>query len=312
MRRIVITGGTGFVGMRLSALLEKENYEVVHLSRNRNQGDRFRSYRWDPGSGYCDKDAFRDGDTVIHLAGANIGEKRWSARRKKEIIESRTAAAGLIYKTTVGSGIRPDAFITASGKDYYGTGISEKIYRENDPPGNDFMGKACRLWEAAADPFEAAGIRVAKIRTALVLAPEGSAISKLTAPAMVGLIIRLGPGSQYFPWIHIEDLCNVYLKVVSDETMSGPFNASAPEHITHDMFMSVIARQKHLPVFLPHIPEWLLNLVLGEMSVVLTTGSRISPQRLIRSGFEFRYPDIDGALRAITHALKSPQVYSYR
>jgi hypothetical protein len=300
MRRVVITGGTGFIGMRLSALLESENYEVVHLSRSRKEVERFRSYRWDPGSGYCDKDAFRDGDTVIHLAGANIGEKRWTERRKRVIVRSRIKAAGLIYKATVGSGIRPDAFITASGKDYYGTSISEKIYRENDPPGNDFMGKVCRLWEAAADPFEAAGIRVAKIRTALVLAPEGSAISKLTAPARVGLIIRLGPGSQYFPWIHIDDLCNVYLKTVSDETMSGPFNASAPEHITHDMLISVIARQKKLPVFLPHIPEWLLNLVLGEMSMVLTTGSRISPQRLIRSGFEFRYPDIDGALRAIT------------
>ena len=298
MRRVVITGGTGFVGKHLSALLEKENYEVVHLSRRREPGERFRSYRWDPGSGYCDKDAFRDGDTVIHLAGANIGEKRWTSRRKREIIKSRASAAGLIYKATVGSGIRPDAFITASGKDYYGTGISEKIYRENDPPGNDFMGRTCRLWEAAAEPFEAAGIRVAKIRTALVLAPEGSAISKLTVPARIGLIIRLGPGSQYFPWIHVDDLCNIYLKTVNDETMSGPFNASAPGHVTHDMLMSVIARQKKLPVFLPHIPEWLLKLVLGEMSVVLTTGSRISSQRLIHSGFQFRYPDIDGALRA--------------
>jgi hypothetical protein len=145
-----------------------------------------------------------------------------------------------------------------------------------------------------------------------VLAPEGSAISKLRAPASAGIIIRLGPGNQYFPWIHIDDLCNVYLKAVSDNTMSGPFNASAPDHITHDLLMSVIARHKHLPVFLPHIPAWLLHLVLGEMSVVLTSGSRISVDRLISTGFEFRYPDIDKALKAITPALKSPPVYSYR
>ncbi len=304
MRRVVITGGAGFVGSHLSVLLEKEDYDVVHLSRSRKPGERFRSYRWDPESGYCDKDAFREGDAVIHLAGANIGEKRWSARRKREIIESRTAAAGLIYNTTVASGIRPEAFITASGKDYYGTGTSEKIFSETDPPGNDFMAETCRLWEAAAVPFEAAGVRVVRIRTALVLAPEGSAISKLTAPARAGLIIRLGPGTQYFPWIHIDDLCNIYLRAVIDNTMSGAFNASAPDHITHDMLMNEIARQKHLPVFLPHVPQWLLHLVLGEMSVVLTTGSRISPDRLIRSGFEFRYPDIDQALRAITPALK--------
>ena len=312
MRRVVITGGTGLVGMHLSVLLKKENYDVVHLSRSRKPGERFRSYRWEPETGYCDKDAFKDGDTIIHLAGANIGEKRWTERRKRTIIDSRTETARLIYNASVASEIRPDAFITASGKDIYGTGISEKIYQETDPPGTDFMAETCRLWEAAADPFEAAGVRVVKIRTALVLAGEGSAISKLMAPASAGLIIRLGPGRQYFPWIHIDDLCNVYLKTVSDNTMSGPFNASAPDHVTHDMLMSAIARHRHLPVFLPHVPQWLLHLILGEMSVVLTTGSRISPDRLIRSGFEFRYPDIDQALRATTRALKSPPVYSYR
>lgn len=312
MRRVVITGGTGLVGMHLSALLEKEKYDVVHLSRSRKPGERFKSYLWEPETGYCDKDAFKDGDTVIHLAGANIGEKRWSARRKRVIISSRTETARLIYNASVASGIRPDAFITASGKDFYGSGISEKIFGETDPPGTDFMAETCRLWEAAADPFEAAGVRVVKIRTALVLAAKGSAISKLMAPARAGLIVRLGTGRQYFPWIHIDDLCNVYLKAVSDSAMSGPFNASAPDYVTHDMLMSEIARQKHLPVFLPHVPGWLLHLILGEMSVVLTTGSRISPDRLIRSGFEFRYPDIDQALRAITPALKSPPVYSYR
>ena len=298
MPRIVITGGTGLIGTHLSALLEKESFEVVHLSRSKKPGERFRSYRWDPESGYCDRDAFKDGDTIIHLAGANIGEKRWTARRKRVIISSRTEAAGLIYNATVESGIRPDAFITASGKDYYGTGISERIFSESDPPGSDFMAETCRLWEAAADPFEAAGVRVVKIRTALVLAPEGSAISKLTAPARAGLIIRLGPGRQYFPWIHIDDLCNVYLKAVTDKTMSGPFNASAPDHVTHDMLMSAIARQKHLPVFLPHVPPWLLHLILGEMSVVITAGSRVTPDLLISKGFEFRYPDLEKALQA--------------
>jgi uncharacterized protein (TIGR01777 family) len=288
--------------MHLSTLLEKEKYDVVHLSRRSNPGERFKSYLWEPETGYCDKNAFKDGDTVIHLAGANIGEKRWSTERKRVIIESRTETARLIYDASVASGIRPDAFITASGKDYYGSGISEKIFGETDPPGTDFMAETCRLWEAAADPFEAAGVRVAKIRTALVLASEGSALSKLKAPARAGLIVRLGPGRQYFPWIHIDDLCNIYLKAVSDSSMSGPFNASAPGHITHDMLMGALARQMHLPVFLPHVPQWLLKLILGEMSVVLTTGSRISPDRLISSGFEFRYPDIDRALRAISPA----------
>lgn len=298
MQRVVITGGTGLVGTHLSAVLEKENYDVVYLSRRSMAGERYKSFRWDPESQYCDKNAFINGDVIIHLAGANIGEKRWSAQRKRVIIDSRVETAKLIYNASIGSGIRPSAFITASGKDYYGSGISDKIYDETDPPGIDFMAETCRLWEAAADPFEAAGIRVVKIRTSLVLAPEGSALSKLKAPAAAGLIVRLGSGRQYFPWIHIDDLCGVYLKAVRDRTMSGPYNASAPDHITHDMLMSEIARQKHLPVFLPHVPEWLLHLVLGEMSEILTTGSRIAPARLLRSGFEFKYAEIAAALRA--------------
>jgi len=298
MQRVVITGGTGLVGTHLSAVLEKENYDIVHLSRRSMAGERYKSFRWDPESQYCDKDAFIDGDVIIHLAGANIGEKRWSAQRKRVIIDSRVETAKLIYNASIGSGIRPSVFITASGKDYYGSGISDKIYDETDSPGIGFMAETCRLWEAAADPFEAAGARVVKIRTSLVLAPEGSALSKLMAPASAGLIVRLGPGRQYFPWIHIDDLCSVYLKAVSDRTMSGPYNASAPDHITHDMLMSEIARQKHLPVFLPHVPEWLLHLVLGEMSEILTTGSRIAPDRLLGSGFEFKYPEIAAALRA--------------
>jgi NAD dependent epimerase/dehydratase family enzyme len=120
----------------------------------------------------------------------------------------------------------------------------------------------------------------------------------LRAPAAAGLIVRLGPGNQYFPWIHIDDLCNVYLKAVKDKSISGPFNAAAPDFITHDMLMSEIARQKHLPVFLPHVPQWLLRIMLGEMSVILITGSRVSSDRLVSSGFGFRYPDIGSALRA--------------
>jgi hypothetical protein len=298
MERVVITGGTGLVGTHLSALLEKAAYDVVHLSRRRQTGERYKSFRWDPDSGFCDKNAFNDGDTVIHLAGVNIGEKRWSKRRKNEIVSSRVESAKLVFRASVESGIRLRAFITASGKDYYGAGVSDKIYNETDPPGSDFMAETCRLWEAAADPFGAAGTRVVKIRTSLVLAPEGSALSKLRAPAAAGLIIRLGPGRQYFPWIHIDDLCNVYLKAVRDSAMTGPYNASAPGHITHDMLMNEIARQKHLPVFLPHVPQWMLRLILGEMSMVLTTGSRIAPDRLLHAGFEFKYPEIAQALRA--------------
>jgi len=298
MHRVVITGGSGLIGSYLSTILEAEGWQVIHLTRGSTGRGKYQSYRWDPESGYCDSDAFREGDALIHLAAANIGEGRWTAARKRKLRESRTVSGQLLHKVTAGAGKNPSVFITASGVNYYGSENTERIFTEADPPAADFLGETCRLWEAAADTFSDSGVRVVKLRTAVVLARSGSALSKMTAPSKAGVITRLAPGDQYFPWIHIADLCGIYQKALTDSTMSGPFNAAAPHHITHDQLMSEVARQKHLPVFLPHVPVWLLKAVLGEMAVILTAGNRISSDRLSGTGFRFRYPDISSALRA--------------
>ncbi|MDZ7633034.1 MAG: TIGR01777 family oxidoreductase [Bacteroidales bacterium] len=297
MKRVVIAGGTGLIGSHLSRMLSAEGYEVVHLTRKIREGGSYKSFRWDPDQGYCDADAFRDGDAIINLAGANLGARPWTKARRRDIIKSRTVTAELLFRSTAGHGIRPLVYVTASGVNYYGSSSTGNIYEENDPPGDDFLGETCRLWEAAADPFEAAGTRVVKLRTAVVLAPAGSALSKMTFPARAGLIVRFGPGNQYFPWIHIDDLCRIYLKAVSDSAMNGPYNASAPDHQTHDMLMAGVAKQKRLPILLPHLPAWLLRALMGEMSVILTAGNMISPERIISSGFAFRYPELAPALR---------------
>jgi uncharacterized protein (TIGR01777 family) len=298
MHRVVITGGTGLIGSRLSTLLSTHGWHVVHLTRGEPARSGYESYRWDPGTGYCDSEAFREGDAIIHLAASNIGEGRWTAARKREIIRSRTQTGQLLYRLTAGSGIMPAAFITASGTNYYGSGISDRIHMEPDRPAGDFLGETCRQWEAAADEFAPAGVRVVKLRTGVVLAPSGSVLSRMTAPARAGLVVRIGPGNQYFPWIHIDDLCSIYHRAVTDSTMSGPFNAVAPHQVTHDMLMKEVARQKRLPLFLPHVPVWLMRAVYGEMSVLLTGGSRVSSDLLSGTGFRFRYPDISAALRA--------------
>lgn len=298
MQRVIITGATGLIGTHLSRLLEEEGYDVVHLTRRRKSGGREKSYMWDPGLSYADSDAFCSGDIIIHLAGANIGAGRWSIKRKKEIVSSRVDSAGLLFAKTVGAGIKPSAFITASASGYYGAVTSEKILSETDSPAADFLGETCRLWEEAASPFSENGVRVVIVRTSVVFAESGSVLTKLKRPAAAGLIVRPGPGNQYFPWIHIDDLCAVYLMAVKESSMSGPYNATAPDHITLDGLMSEIARQKHLPVFLPHIPVWLMRIVLGEMSLMLTSGSRISSERLVKAGFTFRYPDVASVLRS--------------
>lgn len=298
MHRAVITGGTGLTGSHLSTLLSSEGWHVVHLTRGIKKESHYESYHWDPDSGTCDPDAFREGDAIIHLAASNIGEGRWTGARRREIIRSRTVTGELLYRKTVGAGIYPSVFITASGVNYYGSEPSERVYVESDPPADDFLGTTCRHWEAAADPFSDAGVRVVKLRTAVVLARRGSALSRITAPASAGLIVRLGRGDQYFPWIHIDDLASVYHKVLTDTAMTGPYNAVAPHQVTHDQLMGEVARQRRLPVFLPHVPVWLLRAILGEMSVIITGGNRISSDRLSETGFRFRYPDISSALRA--------------
>ena len=298
MHRVVITGGTGLIGSYLSTILASDGWHVVHLTRSGIKRGRYESYRWDPDNGYCDREAFREGDAIIHLAASNIGEGRWNEARKREIIRSRTVTGQLLHRMTIGAGMMPSVYITASGVNYYGTEISEKIFSESDPPAGDFLGETCRLWEATADAFSGKGVRVVRLRTAVVLARSGSALNRMTAPARAGLVVRLAPGNQYFPWIHIADLCGIYNKALADSTMSGAFNAVAPHHVTHDQLMNEVARQKHLPVFLPHVPVWLLRAVFGEMAVILTAGSRISSDRLSATGFRFRYPDISSALRA--------------
>lgn len=298
MHRVVITGGTGLIGSYLSTLLASEGWHVIHLTRSDKKHGRYESYRWDPDNGYCDSEAFREGDAIIHLAASNIGEGRWNEARKREIIRSRTVTGQLLNRMTIGSGIRPSVYITASGVNYYGSTTSEKIFSETDPPAGDFLGETCRLWESATEPFSMKGVRVVRLRTAVVLARSGSALERMTAPARAGLVVRLAPGNQYFPWIHIADLCSIYNKALTDSTMSGNFNAVAPHHVTHDQLMIEVARLKHLPVFLPHVPVWLLRVAFGEMAVILTAGSRISSDRLSEAGYRFRYPDISSALRA--------------
>lgn len=298
MQKIILTGSSGLVGTHLLPLLQDSGFDVVRLTRTKCSGF-LRGYSfWDPEAGIFDSSVFSSGDIIIHLGGAGIGDRRWSEKRKQEIVRSRTKTADLLYRATVASGKKPLAYISASATGIYGTGRSERIFREEDAPADDFLAETCRLWEAGADPFLNAGVRSVVIRTGVVISPGRSAFSRLSAPAKAGLVLRFAPGIQYFPWIHIDDLCGIYLMAAKESSMSGPYNAVAPETVTHDKIMKEVAAGLHVPVFLPHIPVWLARLVLGEMSVVLTTGNRISAVKITHAGYRFLYPDIASAVRA--------------
>jgi uncharacterized protein len=298
-KTILITGGTGLIGRHLCKKLTERGYRIVLLSRNMNTLSRFPVFQWDLSSRQIDPKAFQDVDCIIHLAGAGIGDKTWTRNRKQEILESRVNSARIIHECVQKLEIKPATFISSSATGYYGSITSDKTYAESDQPGNDFLSDVCRKWEAKADEFEKMGIRSVAIRTGIVLAAEGGALPKMTAPLKFGISPVFGTGRQYLPWIHVEDLCNLYIKAVEDGSMRGAYNAVAPEFVSNKEFMQKVARALG-KTFMPfYIPSFILKSVMGEMAAILLTGSRVSSQKILQTGFEFLFPTLDKALEDI-------------
>ncbi len=296
MATVLITGGTGLIGRHLSRMLKAKGYTVGILSRSGKQTADFLSYYWDVNKQIIDPKAILSADFIIHLAGENIGEKRWTDERKKEIIESRILPTQILFDAVSKSTHQPKAFISASAIGYYGTITSEHIFTEEDPAANDFLGNTCRQWESEADKFEELGIRTVKIRTGMVLSPTGGVLEKMKRPLQMGLGTFFGTGRQYMPWIHIDDLCGIYLKAVEDSAMTGAYNAVAPDSVSNRQFMQTVALALHKEIRLHRIPASVLKLALGSMSEILLEGSRISAEKLIASGYEFHYPVLQEAL----------------
>jgi len=296
---LLITGGSGLVGKYLTSTLLAQGYKVSHLSRKTNQFGKVRVFRWDPEKKIIDPVVFEGVDFIIHLAGANIGDKRWTTKRKEEIIRSRVESALLLHKVIKDNRMPLKAFISASAVGYYGSVTSDKIFNEDDGPATDFLGTTCRQWEEAADLFINEGIRTVKIRTAVVLEKSDSALSKLMKPANFGFLIQTGNGRQYMPWIHINDLCNIFLKAIEDSGMNGAYNAVSPQNVTHKDFMKTLAGIMNRPVFPVPVPAFILRAALGEMSDVILKGSRVSSKKIENTGYHFLYSNLEDALKNV-------------
>ncbi len=296
---VLISGGSGLIGRYLTASLITAGYQVSHLSRNADDRSGAKVYRWDPEKRTIDSAAFEGIDFIINLAGANIGEKRWSGKRKVEIRKSRVDSTEFLHDVVIEKGIQLKAFISASAVGIYGSLTSDKIFTENDLPSTDFLATTCMLWEEAAELFESSGIRTVKVRTAVVLEKSDSALSKLMRPGKFGFLIQTGTGHQYMPWIHINDLCNIYLKAIEDSEIRGPYNAVAPQHVTHKEFIHVLAKVMGVPVLFPHVPDFLLRAALGEMSDVILKGSRVSSEKIMNKGYRFLFNNLEDALNDV-------------
>jgi uncharacterized protein (TIGR01777 family) len=294
---VLITGGTGLIGQHLCKVLKERGYKVALLSRNRLLDSDILTYLWDLGKKEIDLEAIETSDYIIHLAGENIGEKRWTAKQRKQIIDSRVKTANLIFDKIKENKNVLKAFISASAIGYYGTEPSDKIFNENDPPGNDFLGYTCSRWEQAVLKFKELGVRTVRIRTGIVLTKEGGTLTKMVAPVKMGIASPLGSGRQYLPWIHIDDLCAIYIKAIEDSIMSGAYNAVAPDHKTNAEFTRTIARVLKKPRWFPNVPGVLLKLMYGKMSEIILKGNRVSADKIMASGYKFQFPDLFTALK---------------
>ena len=299
MSTVLITGGTGLIGEQLSKRLKDKGYEVAILSRARSKEEQILTYIWDLNKFEIDKEAIATADFIIHLSGSSIGEKRWTTKRKQQIIDSRIKSGQLIFDEIRKQNKNLKAFISASAIGYYGTTTSNKIFYETDPPGDDFLGRTCREWEQVADGFKNIGIRTVKIRTGVVLTKRGGALSKIKIPIKTGLGSAIGTGKQYIPWIHIDDLCGIYIKAIEDTQMIGAYNAVAPEHVTNKEFTQRLTTILKKTVWFPNIPAVVMKTLFGEMSEILLQGSRVSAEKIQTTGYNFQFPSLEGALKQL-------------
>ncbi len=295
---ILITGGTGLIGRHLIAMLRLKGHTVYNLTRAKNNTENNRFWDWK--KEIIPEDILQKADTIIYLAGANIGTGRWTPKRKQLILNSRTKGLELIYNRIFNKKQHQlKSLITASAVGYYGAVTTDRIFEEKDLPADDFVGTVCHSLENKSKLFEAKGVRTVQIRTSIVLTTKGGALPKISLPIKLGLPAILGDGKQYLPWIHIDDLCKVYIKAIEDPNMSGPYNAVAPHHIQYIEFVKTLGKVLKRKPNAIKIPAQLLKIFLGEMSLILLKGSRISTDKLLSQGFDYTYQQLHHALTAL-------------
>jgi uncharacterized protein len=301
-KKILITGASGLVGSHLTEMLLQKGHQVVHVGRTKRAGTPLYAvpaFVWDINSGEFDAAALEGVDTIINLAGAGVADKRWSTARKREILESRTKSVALLYKTLASSKHSVKEVISASAIGYYGFEFGETVFQEESAPGNDYLAQVTQLWEAEVDKLTALNLRVVKLRIGIVLSDKGGALVEIAKPIRMGVGAALGSGTQYLSWIHIDDLCGLFIKAMEDKTMRGAYNAVTGSWITNNELTKMIAKVLEKPLWLPNIPAFMMKIIVGEMALIVVNGSKVSADKVKNTGFTFAYADLDKALRSL-------------
>jgi len=294
---IAVTGSTGLIGTALCRRLEADGDRVIRVVRRRVAAGEA-AIRWDPAAGTIDAASLEGVGAVVHLAGAGIGDKRWSVERKREILESRTKGTALLAATLAGLERKPDVLVSGSAIGFYGD-RGDEVLTEQSEPGTDFLAEICTAWEAEARPAADAGIRVATIRTGVVLSRDGGALAKLLPLFKVGAGGKFGSGRQWWSWISLDDEIAAIRHLI-DHPVSGPVNLTAPNPETNAAFTKVLGRVLGRPSFLA-VPAFGPKLLVGgELAeALLFTSAKVLPEALESSGFTFAHPDLESALRSV-------------
>jgi uncharacterized protein (TIGR01777 family) len=297
-KNILITGGSGLLGKQLTEALLNLGYTVTHLSRSPGKNAKVKTFLWDVAHGKIDQHCIDGVDTIVHLAGAGIADKRWTDKRKQLLTESRTRSIALIYELIQKRANQVHSVVSASATGYY-SNRGDELLTEESPPASDFLGTCCVQWEQAVDKGAALGLRVLKYRTGVVLTKDGGALPQLALPIKMGLGSPIGAGNQWIPWIHHQDVVDMYIEGIENESLSGVYNMVAPQPVTNAQMSKAVAAQLHKPFWAPNVPAFIIKTLFGEMATVVLGSTRVSAQKVINAGYNFKYPIIADALKEI-------------
>lgn len=296
-KTILIAGGTGLIGTMLCKKLADEGYTVHLLSRKPSKIYPFTL--WAPEKDYYDENTIPEADIMINLAGAGIADKRWTAERKKVIVESRVSANRVLQQILTKQKNKASLFLSASAIGIYGDRDHELLDEKSKPGDNGFLLETVKSWEAAVNSIHSDNLRKVIFRIGVVLSMKGGALPQMVNPMKFCIAPYFGSGQQIYSWVHIEDLCNMFLYAIHNKEMNGVYNAVSPGPVSNKQMIETIIEAKHRTGLIIPIPVFIMRILLGEMADVILHSSNVSPERLISIGFKYKYPDLLLALKDI-------------
>ncbi len=299
MSNILIAGGTGLIGTHLTQKLLAKGHQLSLLSRKKRNIKGVKNVQWDVNKGTIDDAAFENVDHIINLAGAGIADGRWTEKYKKILLDSRNKSADLFHDELNKRNIQLKSYVTASAIGYYGDRKDEWLKETSASNGKGFMVDCCEQWEAAGGQMKSVSDRLVTLRIGIVLSTQGGALTKMLPSYSAFVGSYFGNGQQYYSWIHIDDMVDLIIYSIENKELNGTYNAVSPNPVNNKIFAQAIGKALDKTALILPVPSFALRLAMGEMADVVLNSNRVSADKIVASGFQFRFPELVGALRDV-------------